>query len=120
MQSLDPSFQFCDNSVANNPVYASVCNPPLSSAYPKNTVDQVQVFFEKLFSREVLDCFFNPVFNVWLKWTILFNPDFIEISLIAPNQPPHAPQLLTHVSNRSLNKKGVYVQTINLSEHAHK
>lgn len=50
-----PSFQFSDKTVAIDPVYVSVRDPPpLSSGptYPKNTVDQVPVYLTSYLQDE--------------------------------------------------------------------
>ncbi|KAM7367084.1 hypothetical protein PAMP_015009 [Pampus punctatissimus] len=97
MQSLDPSFEFCDNSVANDPVYVSVCNPTLSSIYPKNTVDQVQLFLTSDLQNEKYWTAFSSKFLTFDSSEQFFSTQTLVDYLLL--HPTSLPSEINHVTD---------------------
>ncbi|KAM7378196.1 hypothetical protein PAMA_013205 [Pampus argenteus] len=97
MQSLDPSFEFCDNSVANDPVYVSVCNPTLNSIYPKNTVDQVQLFLTSDLQNEKYWTAFSSQFLTFYSSEQFFSTQSLVDYLSL--HPTSLPSEINHVTD---------------------
>ncbi|XP_042258881.1 uncharacterized protein LOC121890548 isoform X2 [Thunnus maccoyii] len=96
MQSLDPSFQFYDNSVANDLVYVSVCNPPSSSTYPKNTVDKVHVFLTSYLQDEKYWTAFSSQFLMFGS-----SRQFFPSQTLVEYLSLHPTSLLTEINHKT-------------------